>query len=167
MDKDYLIRLFDYNFWAHRRVWDCVMQLTDEQFKHERDYSIGSIYIHCLHTMAVEHWWFHFMKTGELDFFEPEDYPHRIAIRARWDTVEADIRAYLEALTPAELEREVRPPFWEDGRQPIKVWEAIFQVLNHSTDHRAQILAELHTLGAPTVGQDFLDYLFAKQEERV
>ncbi len=42
----------------------------------------------------------------------------------------------------------------------IKVWEALVQVANHSTDHRAQIMAGLHRLGAPTMGQDFLDYLF-------
>jgi uncharacterized damage-inducible protein DinB len=33
------------------------------------------------------------------------------------------------------------------------------QVINHSTDHRAQTLAMLHHLGAPTIGQDFLAYL--------
>lgn len=165
MDKSYFTRMYDYNFWAHRRVWDCVLALSEEQFHHELDYSIGSIYIQVLHTLAVESWWFLYLKTGELDFLEPEECPDRLSLRTRWDTVEADIRAYLDSLTPAELEREVRPEFWDEGQQPIKVWEAIFQVLNHSTDHRAQTLAGLHKLGAPTVAQDFLDYLWAKQAE--
>jgi uncharacterized damage-inducible protein DinB len=39
------------------------------------------------------------------------------------------------------------------------------QVINHSTDHRAQMLAGLHRLGAPTVGQDLLDYLFMQQSD--
>ena len=73
------------------------------------------------------------------------------------------IRAYLDHLTPEELAREVRPEFWPRGRRPIKVYQAITQVTFHSTDHRAQMLAGLHRLGAPTVGQDLLDYLFMQQ----
>ncbi|MBZ0277830.1 MAG: DinB family protein [Anaerolineae bacterium] len=163
MDKTYFLRQYDYNFWAHRQVWNCVMQLTDEQFNQHLDYSIGSIRIQCIHTMAVESWWFEFLRRGELVFMDMVDFPTRAEIRTRWDEVETSIRAYLERLTPAEMEREVRPHFWDETRQPIKVWEAILQVANHSTDHRAQTLAGLHRLGAPTVGQDFLDYLFAQQ----
>lgn len=162
MNKTYFIELFDYNYWAHRKVWDCVTQLSDEQFKHELDYSIGSIWIQCLHTMAVEHWWFHFLGEGILDFLEAEDYPTREAIRAKWDDVETYVRAYLNTLTPQEVEREVRPSFWDDDKPPVKVWEGILQVANHSTDHRAQTLAGLYRLGGPTVGQDVLDYIFEK-----
>jgi uncharacterized damage-inducible protein DinB len=71
------------------------------------------------------------------------------------------VMAYLETLTPDELEREVRPSVWEDGRPPIKVWEVRTQVANHSTDHRAQTLAGLHRLGAPTVMQDFRFYAWS------
>lgn len=159
MDKTYFQQLINYNYWAHRKVWDCVMQLTDEQFKQDLDYSIGSIYVQCVHTMGVESWWFTFLRTGKLEFLEESDLPDRASIRAKWDEVETMVHAYIDSLTPAELEREVMPDFWEN-KPAIKVWEAILQVMNHSTDHRAQILAGLHRLGAPTVGQDVLDYLF-------
>jgi uncharacterized damage-inducible protein DinB len=139
-------------------VWRCVESLTEEQFKQELDYSIGAIYIQCVHTMAVESWWFHFLRTGELRFIELEETPDRPAIRTRWDAVERDVMDYIEALTPEELERDVRPDFWDADDPPIKVWEAMVQVANHSTDHRAQTLAGLHRLGAPTVQQDFLQF---------
>jgi hypothetical protein len=32
MNTAYLCRLLDYNYWAHHRVWNCVMPLTEEQF---------------------------------------------------------------------------------------------------------------------------------------
>jgi uncharacterized damage-inducible protein DinB len=163
MDKQYFIALYDYNFWAHRRVWNCVMQLSEEQYNYPLDYSIGSIYIQTLHTMAVEHWWFHFLCEGTLNFLEEADFPSRPTIRTQWDQTEAYIRAYLDTLTTKEMNREVMPPFWEN-KPAIKVWEAITQVANHSTDHRAQTLAGLHRLGAPTLGQDYLDYIFDKQK---
>jgi uncharacterized damage-inducible protein DinB len=151
MTKDYFRELFQYNYWAHRQVWACVETLTEEQFKRELDYSIGAIYIQCAHTMGVESWWFHFLKTGELRFVEMGEIPDRPAIRARWDVVEREVMGYVESLTPAELERDVRPEFWDEGTPAIKVWEAMVKVANHSTDHRAQTLAGLHRLGAPTV----------------
>ncbi len=158
MTKDYFREIYQYNYWAHRRVWTCVETLTERQFKQELDYSIGAIHIQCVHTMAVESWWFHFLRTGELKFIELDQFHDRPSIRAQWDIVERDVLDYIEALTPEELEREVRPDFWDRDDPPIRVWEAMVQVANHSTDHRAQTLAGLHRLGAPTTQQDFLQY---------
>lgn len=163
MNTAYFKRLYDYNFWAHRRVWDCVMELTPDQFSQELDYSIGSIQTQVVHTMGVEYWWFHFLNEGILTFLEVEDYPNRTLIRNKWDEVEQYVRDYIHNLTPAELEREVKPEFWYEEERPIKVWEALLQVSNHGTDHRAQTLAGLHQLGVPTVGQDYLDYVTATQ----
>lgn len=157
--KDLLISMYDYNFWAHQHVWKAVMQLTDEQFHQDLNYSVGPIFIQVVHTMGVEYWWSHFLCDGIYDFINPDDYKNREAIRAKWDESEAYIRAYLDTLTPQELEREVKPEFWDENEQPIKVWQALMQVANHSTDHRAQTLAGLHRLGAPTIGQDYLMYL--------
>lgn len=160
MNPEYFNRLYQYNFWAHQRVWDCVMELSPAEFELELDYSIGSIRTQVVHTMGVEHWWITFLCEGYLSFLAVEEYPTRTTIRAKWDEVEAYVLNYIQSLTPAELERDVKPPFWENYQRPVKVWEALLQVANHSTDHRAQTLAGLHQLGAPTVGQDYLDYIF-------
>lgn len=159
MNPEYFERFYDYTYWANRRVWDCVMELSPVEFEQELDYSIGSIRAQVVHIMSVEHWWITFLNEGGLSFLQPEDYPNRTVIRDRWDEIEDYVRRYVEHLSAAELEREVKPPFWEDHERPIKVWEALLQVANHSTDHRAQTLAGLHRLGAPTVGQDYLDYI--------
>lgn len=165
MDGRYFAELFSYNFWAHRRVWACARQLSEEDFARDLGYSVGSIRDQLAHTLAVEHWWLAFLATGELRFLDQGQLATRAAIRARWDETEGMIRAYLDRLTPEELAREVRPPFWPEGARPIRVAQALTQVANHSTDHRAQTLAGLHRLGAPTVGQDVLDYLFAQQDD--
>jgi len=156
--KDYFREIYQYNYCAHRQVWRCIETLSEEQFNQPLDYSIGAIHIQCVHTLAVESWWFHFLATGELRFLELDELPDRRSIRARWDAVEAEVMDYIERLTPAELEREVHPDFWVADDPPIRVWEAMVQVANHSTDHRAQTLAGLHRLGAPTVQQDFLQF---------
>ncbi|MBZ0309940.1 MAG: hypothetical protein K8I82_28010 [Anaerolineae bacterium] len=159
MNKAFFVSLYDYNFWAHRRVWECVMQLDEPLFHQELEYSVGSIFIQVVHTMGVEYWWSHFLCEGVYDFLNPDDYPTRDFIRATWDKSEMYIRAYLDSLTDEALQRLVKPKFWDENEVAIPVWQALLQVANHSTDHRAQTLAGLHRLGAPTVGQDYLDYL--------
>lgn len=152
--------LFDYNAWANRRLWDCVQQLSEEQFDHHIDHSIGSIHNQVAHIMGVEYWWFQFLRTGQLKFVTDADCATRESIRAKWDETEQVIRDYVAALTPAELAREVSPPFWEAEKPSIRVYEALFQVAIHSIDHRAQTLAALHQVGGPTTPQDYIFYRF-------
>lgn len=164
MDASYFRDLYRYTFWADRKVWACLEQLSDEQFDQELDYSIGSLRKQCIHTMGVEWWWPCFLATGELKFLDRDSFTSRADIREWWDETERFVLEYIDRLTPEELEREVRPEFWDEGDEPVCVWQALLQVANHSTDHRAQILAGIHRLGGTTVGQDYLDYLGEKQE---
>jgi uncharacterized damage-inducible protein DinB len=159
MDKAYFIKLYQYTAWANRQVWDCVMELPADKYYQDLDYSIGAIHIQMVHTMAVEHWWLTFLKEGRIDFLEEDDFPDRESIREKWDAVEAYIMDYLESLTDEELQRKVKPPFWDEDEQPVRVWHALLQVANHSTDHRAQTLAGLHTVGGKTIAQDFLRFM--------
>ncbi len=162
MDVYYFQELYDYNYWQNRRVWKCILALTDAQFDQDLEYSHGSLRMQSIHVMAVEDWWVRFLQEGVIKFVNLDDLPDRPAIRAKWDEVESYVHGYLQTLTAAEMERKVLPPFWEN-KPAVTVWQALTQVAMHSMDHRAQILAALHRLGAPTVGQDYLEYLFEKQ----
>jgi uncharacterized damage-inducible protein DinB len=52
MKPNEIITIFDYNFWAFDRVWECIYQISDEQFVEEIDYSTGSIRNMIVHIMA-------------------------------------------------------------------------------------------------------------------
>ncbi|MCU0481179.1 MAG: DinB family protein [Anaerolineae bacterium] len=163
MDKEFFIDLYLYNFWANLRVWECIAELTDEEFFRELSYSIGSIHMQVAHTLAVEAWWFHFLQTGVVEFIKEENLANRDIIRQMWDETEQQVMGYLNTLTSDELNRKVLPPFWEN-KPAITVRDALVQVANHSTDHRAQTLAGLHQLGATTIEQDYLFYLWEKEK---
>ncbi len=157
MSVDHFRQLFAYDAWANRRVWACASSLSDEQFTEELDYSVGSIRTQILHTMAVQSWWVHFLATGEIRFLDHDDYPTRETVPPGWERVEAATTAYLADLTDDELNRMVRPDHWaERGWPPVAVWQALFQIINHGTDHRAQTLAGIHELGGTTAAQDYL-----------
>ena len=165
MTPEYYRQLYEYNSWANHELWKCAMQLTDAQWDEDLHYSIGTVRRQLTHTMQVEAWWLRFLKTGEIVFLENDySFNHRDAIHADWDGVEAANLDYIASLTDAELHRTVKPFFWEETDPPIHVWQALSQVLNHSTDHRAQTLAGLHRLGGPTFEQDYVYYLTTRGE---
>ena len=165
MNRDYFVQLYNFTDWANRKIWACVMHLSDTDFMKDLDYSQGSIFNQVTHTMEVEYWWVNFLSTRKVDFLDRETYPTRDLIRARWDKITTANQAYVASLTDAELQRNVHPDFWDDDEPSITVAEALTQVAFHSMDHRAQTLAMLHKLGAPTVGQDFLGYLHREYDE--
>ena len=107
MNAAHYRRLIDYSYWAHRRVWDCLMQLSDEQFTRPADYSIGSLHAQVVHTLSSEDLWLRRLRNeAPTPAFERTDaYPTRAAIRARWDEVEAEWRAFGAALTDDQLEQ--------------------------------------------------------------
>ena len=162
MHADDIRILYGYHFAANRKLWDvCVVPLSDEQFLHPLAYSIGSIRNQVVHMMDIEEGWFDGLRTNNADgrapFKNPEDWPTREKIRADWDTVEAKIRAYLIDLT----DDDCNAPFGADPNA-LRKWQIMMHVLNHATDHRAQTLAMLHSLGAPTFAQDMIYHFWGK-----
>ncbi|HEX2621594.1 MAG TPA: DinB family protein [Phototrophicaceae bacterium] len=149
MHADQIRELYEYHFSTNRRLWDTsVMTLTDEQFSEDLAYSLGSIHNQCVHLMSIDERWFSGLRGEDLpDFLKPADFPTRETVRLYWDSVEAKMRGYLDALTD-----EAVAGMLDD----IPVWVVLQHVLLHGMDHRAQMLAMLHRLGAPTFAQDLI-----------
>ena len=88
----------------------------------------------------------------------PTDVDDRDSIRAFWDAVEQDIRAYLSELQDDMLfTKPIKEP---DEDQILAVWQVLLHVANHATDHRAQLLRVLHDLGVETKSQDYIFYVY-------
>lgn len=138
------------------------MALTDEQFNQPLDFSVGAIRRQIIHTMAVERAYFLFLTTGDWGNPIPRDIADRNEIRALWDVHNAEAQAYLMGLTDDELDREVEYQFRGHPPRCSKVWQMLMQVYSHSLDHRAQTLAMLHKLGAPTIEQDFIQFVWSR-----
>jgi uncharacterized damage-inducible protein DinB len=160
MTADNIRTLYDYTYWAHRHVWSCIESLTDEQFTQSLDYAFGSIRGQVVHTMNAEWIWFSRIRdTSPKAMFTETEYPDRNALRAKWDSIEADVRGWLEALTDPMLENPIEYQNSKGTAFTQPLWSILLHVVNHGTDHRAQTLSMLYQLGAPTVEQDFIFYL--------
>ena len=155
MQANHIRELYDYHISTNRRLWEIsIMTLADEQFIQPLDYSVGSIRNQCVHLMSIDERWFSGLRGVAVpDFLNPDLYPTRAEVRAYWDTVEADMQSYLSNLTEDYLSGMMND---------LPVWAVLHHVLLHGMDHRAQMLAMLHGLGAPTFAQDFI-YRFFKR----
>jgi len=162
MNLETLQRLFDYTYWAHRRVWGCVEQLSDAQYTRPLDYSIGSIHEQVVHMMSAEAVWINRMKGTPLGgMFDPADYPDRAAVRQKWDAVEQELRTFLAGMTDAQLSRTFSYTNLRGEPFTNRHDEILLHMVNHGTDHRAQILAMIHHMGGQTLEQDLV--LFVRE----
>jgi uncharacterized damage-inducible protein DinB len=87
---------------------------------------------------------------------DPVTWDDRKAIRAYWDNVEQKMRDYLDNLEDDMLSDK---PFVDDEDKDLIVWQVLLHVVNHGTDHRAQLLRSLNDMGLKTTSQDFIFYV--------
>jgi uncharacterized damage-inducible protein DinB len=88
---------------------------------------------------------------------DPADFDDRSKLRAHWDAVEQTMRAYLENLQDEALTQK---PFPDGEDKDLITWQVLLHVVNHGTDHRAQLLRSLNDLGVKTSSQDYIFYVY-------
>ena len=166
MDNHLIKTILDYHYGMFDRIWDGVMQLTAAQFAEDNGYSLGSVRNHLVHCMNVDDRWL--ARLQELTpppILVEDEHPDQRSVRVEWDEVRQRVLAYANGLTEEELLETI--PIVIAGRfaEPIPTErrEILQHMVNHGTDHRAQILTRLHELGAPTMEQDMILYLWAQE----
>lgn len=159
MNAEAFRHFYDYHFSENRILWDrYVMPLSQEQFTQPLDYSVGSVRNQIVHLMNVDNTWFRPLRGLALpEWAKPEDFDDRTVIRTHWDTLEQEMKNYLGNLRDEML---LEKPFPEGEDANLIVWQVLLHVVNHGTDHRAQLLRQLNDLGVKTVSQDYIFYVY-------
>jgi uncharacterized damage-inducible protein DinB len=166
MKSNEIITVFDYNFWAFERIWECISQISDEQFLTEIDYSTGSIRNVVVHMMSGNQNWMSRLQGTEMPprlYFEEFDSLSKT--KAKWDELQKEFLDHLNSFDQEQLDGTVE---WELLSQGLKStnsrWEILLHLANHGTDHRAQILAILHHhFHVKTAEQDMIYYLAERE----
>lgn len=153
--KAQLKTLIDYNTWANQQVWQCIMRLTDEQFKQAHDYSVGSVYAQTFHLMSTDYFTLKILDgtlatTDRAEYPTKDAYDTREKLWAKWREIDKAFHTWFAGATIDDLTGDIGFQETEDLFVAGSRAEWLMVYENHTTNHRAQILALMHQLGGET-----------------
>lgn len=154
--KSLLLTMANYNANINQQMWASIKHLTPEQYVATETYSRGSIRKQVLHMAAAEiRWLAGFRQDPEQEKFSPsaQEYGTMAAAEALLQESNQDMINFIDGLTEERLNQPAMPGM------NVPLAAAYLHVLNHGTDHRAQVFRLLEDAGAPTFNQDFIFYL--------
>jgi len=147
MDKQIIAAMYDYGVWANKKLLDTASALTAEQLRQpftQYEFTILGSFVH----LVSAEWRWHQSWIGVPLMERPtvDQLPTVAAVRAKWEPLWVERRAFIEALTPERLQQSyMRQLGGKDYR--VILWQALAHVANHGTQHRSEIAWMLTDLG--------------------
>lgn len=152
--------LWDYNYWANRRLLATAEQCAQEELSNKFDYAWDSILRTMAHVLGAEWAWLHRIKgVSPTSLLDKDQFSTLDLLRRRWEEEEETMRAYLAGLTDADLEQVIEYKDTRGTEMSRKLWEILVHVVNHGTQHRAEVALYLTNLGHSPGDMDFSLFL--------
>lgn len=158
MTPDFAATLLDYNYWAHHQLKSCLDSISAADYVATQDYSSGSIHVQLVHIMWAEATGYARLHEMPRPTFTAADFSTRSEIWAAWQTIETNWCDYVNDLTTDTLAAVHHITPLTGNTYHASVGEIIAHVVNHGTNHRAQILQHIHNAGGQTFEQDMSRY---------
>ena len=160
---EYFTQLFDYNYWANRRVLDAAAGLTHEELFKQNGHSWGSVHDLLVHIMSAEWIWLRrWQGESPKAVLSPDDYPTIDSLRARWGGLEAELRAFVAGQSDESLGRLVTYTNTKGKMFTLPLWQLMAHLVNHGTHHRGELAAMFALLNAPHPEDDWYLYFLSK-----
>jgi uncharacterized damage-inducible protein DinB len=154
-----LLALVDYDGWAAERVFAAAEKLTPAQFvaigENRTDWSVRSGLVHVLEAMET---WLRRMQHRTPSAFDPAAFSDVAAIRGAAGATREEFRAFVAALTDAELDGPYGNP-----REDMNRRETVLHVLVHGMHHRGELAERLTVFGASPGDLDYGDLLWSRR----
>jgi uncharacterized damage-inducible protein DinB len=151
--------LFDYGYWADRKLFEVLSQLTTEQFIQPVGGSYGSVRNTMVHILSAQWGWLD--RCGgptRGPALVGLDYPTAASLLDRWQQVEAFTREFLENLRDEDLDRVVEFAFRDGPRYAMRLGDLMHHAAIHGVHHRGQVALLLRSLGHVPGNFDILFY---------
>jgi uncharacterized damage-inducible protein DinB len=159
MSPQEMSALYEYNAWANRRCLDAASALTPEQFTQSLGSSFSSVRDTLAHICGAELVWMErFHGRSPSTFLDAGQFAAVSALRDHWTTQEAALLAFVNALTPEDLNRVLEFKTMKFGVYRNPLWQSMQHVVNHGTYHRGQVTTMLRQLGAQPLPTDLMHF---------
>lgn len=147
MDKQIISQLYEYGIWANTKLLNTARGLTDEQLRKpftQFEFTLLGSFVHLV--SAEGRWYQSWIGAPMEERLTVNDLPTLDAVRARWEKLYSERRAFIESLTPERLQQPLVRKL-QGQEQSIPLWQALVHVANHGTQHRSEIALMLTDLG--------------------
>jgi uncharacterized damage-inducible protein DinB len=151
--------LFDYGYWANRKLFATIARLTPEQYTRTVDGTHGCVRKTMVHILSAEWGW-----LGRCDGqdrgarLDPADYPTPESLVDAWDKIEKRLRGFLSRLRDEDLARMVEFTLGGSDKYSMPLGELMRHAANHGVHHRGQVSLLLRLLGQAPADFDLLFY---------
>ena len=164
MNKNDILTLYAYNYWANARVLNAAARLTPDQFTAPAGLSHGSVRGALVHILGAETVWRLRCAEGiSLTALPNEnDIPTVEVLCERWLAEEQKMRAYLDSLSDEALNRTVRYKTTKGVPFENVLWNLLVHVVNHGTQFRGEAGIALTAYGQSPGDLDLLLYFREK-----
>ena len=156
--------LYGYHWWANRRLWAATSGLGSRgEGAVGKQFSFPTLKATFAHIVAADAIWLARCKGGApTRLLGDSDFPTLDALRARWDELESEQRAYIGALVAADLRRSIG--YRNTAGQPfaLPLWVILEHVANHATHHRSEIATMLTMISGSPPDTGVVTYHLAK-----
>lgn len=154
-----LQNLYDYYYWANRKLFQSISQLTPEQFRQLVAGSYGSVRNTLVHSLSAEWGWLERCGGQERGpRLDPNNYPTVGSLVEAWAKVEGFVRDFLFTLNDEDLAREIEFTLAGPEKRSMQIGHLMHHAAIHGVHHRAQVSLLLRVLGYDPGNFDLLMY---------
>lgn len=156
--------LYDYSYWANKKLFHVISQLTPEQFTQPLGGSYGSIRNTMVHVLSAEWGWLDRCGGPERGpRLNPDDFPTVESLIEAWNKVELYVRGFLSKLKDEDLARNVEYTMGRAEKSSLPMGQLMQHAANHGVHHRGQVALLLRLLGRTPGNFDILFYYAEKR----
>lgn len=141
---DTLTTIFSHNLWANVQLLDACTKLSDEQLNTALSGTFGTIRKTFQHIVLAERGYYSRISTGQR-YHHPKDAPPMTLAEMKTSVQETG-KGLIEWARKVQANDQVLID-WDGTPRNIPKIIILNQVINHATEHRAQIMVIMTQLG--------------------
>jgi uncharacterized damage-inducible protein DinB len=165
--KSYLNTVYEYNFWANHRYFKVAEGLTDEQLHRIQGHSWGDIHAMFLHMVSSESIWFQrWHGTSPTAHLKKDDFPTLSSVKERWNTQEAELRAFIDGQSEESLESVIIYSNLSGETFHVPLWQMLMHLANHETHHRGELAAMFALMNVPHPEDEVIQYFLDQSGQK-
>jgi len=144
--------LYDYHRWANRTLYDFAVGLGEATCAREvgTQFSYRKVTRMFAHLHGADWVWLRRWKGTSPTTIPGDELTTMAAVRETWDALEAEQKAFVDALHDADLARVVGYKNTEGKAFSAPLGQLLVHVANHATHHRSEVATMVTMLsGSP------------------